>query len=192
MKLNGQTALETASAIPDEVRQGLRAIWVESLEEYIALAAAVRDTTIADSFGLPPDAISQSRSTVSSLIAAPRVEALNRARAGGLLGCRFDDQVLESFRQQGSVYPVREAKGAVPVAWGGLPGSVRLADRLFPVRDQGERGTCVAFASVALREFLTERTDELSEQFLYWACKELDGVPGAGTFIRTAMSALGS
>src|SRR5262249_25899538 len=31
---------------------------------------------------------------------------------------------------------------------------------------------------------------DLSEQFLYWACKELDGTEEPGTFIHTAMTAL--
>jgi len=48
----------------------------------------------------------------------------------------------------------------------------------------------VAFATVALREFLAGGATELSEQFLYWACKELDGSEGPGTNIHTAMSAL--
>ena len=46
----------------------------------------------------------------------------------------------------------------------------------WPVRDQDGRGTCVAFATVACREYLeyhnnSKRPPNLSEQYLYWATK---------------------
>jgi Papain family cysteine protease len=44
----------------------------------------------------------------------------------------------------------------------------------WPVRDQGARGTCVAFASTAVSEFEHSGAGnvlELSEQFLYWSIK---------------------
>ena len=38
---------------------------------------------------------------------------------------------------------------------------------LLPIRSQGRRGTCVAFGTVAMREFLEEKRRGLSEQYLY-------------------------
>jgi C1A family cysteine protease len=66
-----------------------------------------------------------------------------------------------------------------------------LAGRFPPVRDQGQRGTCVAFASVAFLQYHlaagSPKGQRLSEQFVYWACKELDGIPQEeGTHVRTA------
>lgn len=67
-----------------------------------------------------------------------------------------------------------------------------LESCLGPVRDQGRRGTCVAHAVVAVLECLEahrlgSRID-LSEQFLYWACKMNDGVPQrSGTRQRVAV-----
>lgn len=60
-----------------------------------------------------------------------------------------------------------------------------------PIRNQGQRGTCVAHAAVAVLECLEQRrlSDglDLSEQYLYWCCKENDGSPNApGTYIRVA------
>ncbi len=62
-------------------------------------------------------------------------------------------------------------------------GEVNLISDCPPIKDQGHRGTCVAFASVAFLEYecinnLGEDSDlDLSEQFFYWACKERDGEP---------------
>jgi len=67
----------------------------------------------------------------------------------------------------------------------------------WPVRDQGDRGTCVAFAVTALREQLLCETQggivDLSEQFLYWAIKStgIDSIPNQdGTWIEFALQAL--
>jgi hypothetical protein len=66
----------------------------------------------------------------------------------------------------------------------------------WPVKDQGRRGTCVAFAVAALREHLARQTNAVrtfSEQFLYWATKTqtADPRPDAdGTWIEFAVHAL--
>jgi Papain family cysteine protease len=60
-----------------------------------------------------------------------------------------------------------------------------------PVRDQGPRGTCVAFALTAAHETRRGQGEHLSEEFLYWACKQQDGLGGrSGTTIAAAASAL--
>jgi Papain family cysteine protease len=68
--------------------------------------------------------------------------------------------------------------------------------RQFPApRNQESRGTCVAFASVAFLEFHLAggeaKTKPLSEQFVYWACKETDKIPTvSGTYLRFARKVL--
>lgn len=57
------------------------------------------------------------------------------------------------------------------------------ADELLPVRDQGRRGTCLAFAATAVHEHARLRRrgtagPELSVELLFWRCKQLDGLPG--------------
>jgi hypothetical protein len=77
---------------------------------------------------------------------------------------------------------------------GPLPTLVSLIDLLPPVRDQKDRGTCVAFSCAAVRELLlgpdASTASDLSEQYLYWACKEKDNWPGEGTWIKVGMEVL--
>lgn len=73
------------------------------------------------------------------------------------------------------------------------PPEFSLLDKFGPVRDQGQRGTCVAFAVTAFREFFEGVDIDLSEQFMYWACKQLDGIPDIpGTTLVAATDALRS
>lgn len=76
------------------------------------------------------------------------------------------------------------------------PAIVDYTDRMSPVRNQGEEGTCVAFASVVgVKEYHEKRElgrlIELSPRYLYQLCKQLDGIPNQeGTYPRIAMKAL--
>ena len=63
--------------------------------------------------------------------------------------------------------------------------------QLPPVRDQGPRGTCVAFAVTAAHEIRRAQGERLSDGFLYWGCKQGDGTGGgSGTTLPAAASAL--
>jgi hypothetical protein len=77
--------------------------------------------------------------------------------------------------------PTRPASQFVSMTAGAPPVTavpdVNLIDKLTDIRNQGMRGTCVAFSSVAVREFLTGSKTDLSEQFLYWWCDAHDDVP---------------
>jgi C1A family cysteine protease len=79
-----------------------------------------------------------------------------------------------------------------------LPPSVNLISRFNPIRNQGQRGTCVAFALTAINEYFQRfgrgrPAIDLSEQHLYHECKLVDGSPGGcGTWQRVGASVLGS
>jgi len=77
-----------------------------------------------------------------------------------------------------------------------LPPSTDLIDQMRPVRDQGDRGTCVAHATSAIAEhyWTTQgKIVDLSRQFVYWDCKQHDGHPNEeGTWIAIAMPLLQS
>ena len=76
-----------------------------------------------------------------------------------------------------------------------------LTARLGPrVKDQGDRPTCVAFAVSSVHEYWRDifvdnkqSVDlDLSEEFLYYGCKQNDGLPtDAGTTVTAASDWLG-
>ena len=71
--------------------------------------------------------------------------------------------------------------------------SVNLIPKLPPIRAQGYRGTCVAFAASALHDYDSNGQPSVySEQFLYYACKQLDGDTKCGTHLQQATVVLGA
>jgi C1A family cysteine protease len=75
-----------------------------------------------------------------------------------------------------------------------LPRRVDLRSHQGPIGDQGARSTCVAFAVSCLHECArcveNGGHEPLSEEALYWACKEVDRNTDAGTFMSSAEAAL--
>ncbi|MGO8902015.1 MAG: C1 family peptidase [Isosphaeraceae bacterium] len=85
--------------------------------------------------------------------------------------------------------------GAAAAATVSLPERVNMVGQMTPFRDQARRGTCVAHAALACYEHFLKMNDhgdlDLSEQFLYWACKEHDSSPNVeGTWLRVAFDRL--
>ncbi|HAM39061.1 MAG: hypothetical protein A2474_00835 [Elusimicrobia bacterium RIFOXYC2_FULL_34_12] len=77
-----------------------------------------------------------------------------------------------------------------------LPAKIDYTSKLSPVRNQGDEGTCVGFATtVGMKEYQElidyKKLVLLSPRFLYSECKKIDGMPKAeGTTIRAAMRVL--
>lgn len=75
-----------------------------------------------------------------------------------------------------------------------IPSFVSYAQQMTPIKNQGRLGSCVAFATTAMKEYYDAKeldtTIDLSEQNLYGECKKIDGYSGEGTYPRTAMSVL--
>ena len=77
-----------------------------------------------------------------------------------------------------------------------LPVKLDYTVKMSPVRDQGDEGTCVGFASsVGMKEYQEQKDYEklvvLSPRYLYSECKKIDGMPESeGTSIRMAMKVL--
>jgi C1A family cysteine protease len=75
-----------------------------------------------------------------------------------------------------------------------LPASKNLIQFMSPIRAQGGRPTCAAFALTALNEYVRRHGSldvDLSEQHLYYEAKLIDGDPhGCGTFLATAVTVL--
>lgn len=69
--------------------------------------------------------------------------------------------------------------------------SYDLRNQLSNVKDQGERSTCVSFAATAGHEYLKSNGQDLSEEFLFWACKRYDGLSiDEGTTLAAAIVSL--
>lgn len=75
-----------------------------------------------------------------------------------------------------------------------MTGCVDHAGALGPARDQGARGTCLAFAASTAHEHARRQrrttAAALGPESLYWRCKEIDGDRHAGTYPRSAAEAL--
>ena len=78
-----------------------------------------------------------------------------------------------------------------------LPSEVNLSKKVTGVKNQGPRSTCVAHVGAALLEYelinkgLYKKNFDLSEQYLYWGCKQIDGAPNdEGTFIEYAVEVM--
>ena len=73
---------------------------------------------------------------------------------------------------------------------------VDYSGKASPVRDQGDEGTCVAFATATgMKEYQElidyEKLVPLSPRFVYSECKRIDGMPDLeGTSLRAAMKVL--
>ena len=89
--------------------------------------------------------------------------------------------------------------GAGSVIGAAPPSRVNLISELpNPVRNQGDRGTCVPHSTlVAYEHYLATKTGtpvDLSEQFLFFACKRRDRIPmpqaAEGTTMRAAVESL--
>ena len=77
-----------------------------------------------------------------------------------------------------------------------LPKSIDWTAKMSPVRDQGDEGTCVSFATACGMKEYQELLDYrklvvLFPRFVYTECKKIDGIPNEeGTTIRAAMQVL--
>jgi C1A family cysteine protease len=189
MKFSGYTSLSSVpvNEISAQQKALLSSLWVESVEEFSALMAV---TDVSERCrGVNVDNLRKTAFTVFGSVPDDRLAHWRKTAPGGALGCAVKEETLQLFAACGRL----SEPGSVTMQASNapLPASVRLMDKLLPVRDQGSRGTCVAFATTALREFLAACSDQLSEQFLYWACKHNDGIPECeGTYVATAMSVL--
>ena len=77
-----------------------------------------------------------------------------------------------------------------------IPMRMDYFPRMSPVRDQGDEGTCVGFASACGMKEYQEQLDYgklliLSPRYVYSECKKIDEMPDAeGTSVRIAMKVL--
>ncbi len=179
-----RTLLSAVPGLSDAEIQHLKSCWINTWEEYCAYAKTYSGFSFAGS-GLFAGKIGDDvfHGILKSEV-APRQ-----------LGCAISETRL---KQMAAAYCGSMTSDGKPKPIGynlddesDLPHEVRMMSLMPPIRDQGQRGTCTAFAAVALCEFAEKLQWELSPQFLYWACKERDGMPEIdGTSLETTQEAL--
>jgi C1A family cysteine protease len=184
--------------IPAEHRAALKRLGYLSVEQVLS-AAATEPARIRMNNYLKAD--------VTKALAAvgqrPPLRLSAKAQAATYtFGARLKQPVKAVMPQvnlAAAAYVPTERRAALPkaAAFGSVP-DVNLEPEMPPVRDQAYRGTCVAHAAVAdFEHYLISNGDaerdtiDLSEQFLYWNCKQHDGEPSEeGTMLSVAMPLL--
>lgn len=173
--------LHTIEAFDETLREKLAEYWITTANEFVSTARSSNQT-----YG-------------SGLAALRNVLNLDEERVRDLVQAARDvlpadtpfDVGVALEVGTGAIFegmPEPADHFALPVE---LPDSVNLATELPPPQNQGKRNTCVAFTLVAMYQHASGDTTDLSEQFLYWACKERDGIPHVrGTRPDVALAAL--
>ncbi len=135
-------------------------------------------------------------SNVVNLLEAGRTEPLVRHARGVILSAAEMKAVATAPDSLAASAGVATGSHGASLPLAGAAPTVSLVSKFPKVRDQKSRGTCVAFASAAYLEFhrsaqATAAVKRHSEQFLYWGCKQDDGIPNTeGTFVSVARQVL--
>lgn len=182
---NHHTPLSALPGLTDEQVLSFHARWIWTVEDLFGYAKTLPEDSLAGGGScesvLGPDVCE----SLSSLRVPVRQMGLNISDSecqATLAACRQ--------RLSDKAEPLSNKDLSLCGANNG-PSSVRLMGRMLPIRNQADRGTCSAFASVALCEFAHGGKVALSPQFLYWACKERDGNPHSdGTTLATVLEAI--
>ena len=182
-------AVRRLEALGITTLEELRDTWTygnrQLLTDYLG-ESPVRFTMVRPRAKLTRSAAASGPGQSVNLLASGRVQPLVR-HARGLA---VSSTQLKQLAEAPPPGPLTDRRGGRAAE----PGLVSLIDRCPAVRDQGQRGTCVAFATVAYLEYYlavsSTKIPRRSEQFFYWACKEVDGMPTEGTTLATARKAL--
>jgi hypothetical protein len=190
-------ALERVPGLTAGQIKALENCWIATAQEFVALAECPEVVTgpLLRTLGVDRVGLERLVQAARRLVPAERdlraLDLADRAAAAEYrTGALLDEPTEELARRQALPPYIAGSLRALP------PASVSHLQRLPPLRDQGGRGTCVAHAVVAVREFLEVAAggppdQDLSEQFVYWWCKEHDGIPAvSGAYVSVAMRCL--
>lgn len=174
----------------------LNDLWINTAQELAGVYGASEPvrSRLATTLGIQRSALDPIVTAAQRLIplkygAPSRAMALDGTEPEYGLGALLDDPDIVQQRHRD--LPPYQGAFRAP-----LPDRHSLLEQLPPLRNQGRRSTCVAHAVLALREQLEiaaggARDLDLSEQFVYWWCKEHDGLPTRpGTYLSLGMRCL--
>ncbi len=167
----------------------LSELGIEDAEQLIALAAipdarAELETVL----GPQTDSLQSLLDQVQNDLPADRVALVNKP-APKDFGLGALVPTTEMMAAAEAMSQTLESQGPIS-----LPGAISLVPYMSPIRNQGSRGTCVAFALTALSEYIQRRKGlirDLAEQHLYYETKLIDGASAScGTWQAKGMVAL--
>ncbi len=175
-------ALDRIQGITPAQIAALNAYWIISIQEFLAASEIPNGRGyLLDVLGIDDAGLDRLLKRATDVV-------------GNMRGDDREQEVMEAVFPTGALeLPEAERAGETydTITFAGeLPAFVDYTGMLPPPRNQGSRGTCVAHASAALRELMeiqagmaTAKDINLSEQFIYWWCKNKDGIPSAdGTY----------
>lgn len=162
------------------VETRLAALGVDSIEQLVGMAE-VAGPELRAFLGVDLDELIAAQPAVPRAIPPGALAAIESAEY--TLGVALD---AIPQRMQAPFIPLVDAETSAQCA--------NHVGQMPPVRDQQQRGTCVAHAALAVYEHLLGVAGayrDMSEQFLYWNCKQHDGIPqSSGTWLGIAMPLL--
>ena len=182
--------LAEADVLSEDSRRRLAALSVTTAEELLGLIAADPDST-AEFLDEEVD-LASVQADLGRLVGPQAMAELAEAGEAELALGAEPPPDLEIEAQAD---PETFERTVLPAVAAQEEGPTRLEadiiDCMGPIHNQGERGTCVAHAVCAMAECLLYRSSgerlDLSEQFLYWNAKRVDGKPDKqGTLIKVA------
>jgi hypothetical protein len=176
------TPLEKLDGIDGAIRKKLAEFWIDSVEELVSTAKASNQqfgsgrAALAVALGIGEDRLRAIIDAAQPLLPADVSFSVPVEIPVG------DGLFLEQFTD------IDDSSFSPPVD---LPEKVEPLGKLPQAVYQGVRNSCVAFTLAAIYQALSGDSTDLSEQFLYWACKERDKIPGdVGTDPMVAMRVL--
>ncbi len=188
MRIAYGVSLDTVGAVPDDIREKLEQLNINTAEEVVAMAAVEGSLqNLAQYLGISPAEVETHVNSLKALmpdrVAAEMEQPFAESYGLGAIEPPPGEWMTSAGPFETSVDP------------SSLPSTVNYISLMNPIRNQGPRGTCVSFACTALGEYYQRKYHntvlDLSEQCLYKRCKENDGAPSAeGTWVNVGISCL--
>jgi hypothetical protein len=163
------TSLDQVTAIDAATRKKLASYWIDSVEEFVSTAKASNQqygsgrAALAIALGITDDQLKALLDAAMPLLPADVSFSVPVELDVG------DGLFLDNFSD------IDDSSFGPPV---NLPEKVEPLGKLPQAAYQGVRNSCVAFTLAAMYQALSADATDLSEQFIYWACKDRDKIPG--------------